>query len=178
MGQSLTTLTTMTIVVVAGGEELLDQVEPLWLSLLSTHAELTGDRLPIRPSRQSWSMRSEQYRGWLADGSGTFLLARDESQTAVGYAFLRWHDSGPTWDLGPAVGEIESLAVAPPARGSGTGTALVEAGRELLRERGIEYWCVDVVETNPAQRVYERAGFEPNYRKMFGRVDRDRDHAG
>jgi hypothetical protein len=37
--------------------------------------------------------------------------------------------------------------------------------------RGTEFWSVDVVESNPAVRLYERAGFRPNYRKMFGRVD-------
>src|ERR1017187_86439 len=36
---------------------------------------------------------------------------------------------------------------------------------------GVEFWSVDVVESNPAVRLYERAGFRPNYRKMFGRVD-------
>jgi ribosomal protein S18 acetylase RimI-like enzyme len=161
----------MTIVVVPGGTDRLDEVEPLWLSMLAAHADLTGDRLPMRAAEQSWPMRRGQYVGWLKDGSGLLLLAQDESRTAVGYAFVRWRASGPTWDFGPLIGEIESLAVAPWIRGSGAGTALVEASREALRERGIEYWCVDVVETNPAQRLYERAGFEPNFRKMFARLD-------
>ena len=58
------------------------------------------------------------------------------------------------------------------ARGDGAGTALIEAARELLRERGIRYWSVGVVEKNAgATRLYRRHGFRNYYRQLLGAVD-------
>jgi ribosomal protein S18 acetylase RimI-like enzyme len=153
----------------AGRTELV-VVEPLWRAMQEHHGQLTAGRFAMRDPDESWALRRSEYAGWLGDGSGVLLLARIDEEV-VGYAFVRWHPSGATWDLGPVIGEVESLAVAPSARGAGVGTALLDAGRTELRERGLEYWCVDVVESNPALHLYERAGFKPNYRKLFGRIE-------
>jgi ribosomal protein S18 acetylase RimI-like enzyme len=161
----------MTIDVQHGGLNDLEDVEPLWKAMLDHHRVLTGDTLPVRGRDESWLLRRKEYVGWLEDGSGMLFLARSDGAVAVaGYAFLRWHASGSTWDFGPVVGEVESLAVAPAVRGGGVGPALLDACRAELRARGVDFWAVDVVESNPAVRLYERAGFRPNYRKMFGRV--------
>jgi len=162
----------MTIDVRHGGLGDIDDVEPLWSSMLEHHRVLTGHELPMRRRDQSWVLRREEYVGWLEEGSGMLFLARSgDSAALAGYAFLRWHRSGSTWDFGPLIGEVESLAVAPSVRGGGVGMAVLDACRGELRTRGIDFWSVDVVESNPAVRLYERAGFRPNYRKMFGRVD-------
>jgi GNAT superfamily N-acetyltransferase len=162
----------MTTEVRRGGLDELDAVEPLWRAMLEHHGTLTGDEFPMRAPDESWAMRRADYVGWLDDGSGMLLLARaEDADDVLGYAFLRWHPSGPTWDFGTLIGEVESLAVAASARGSGIGMALLDAGRDELRALGIVFWSVDVVESNAAVRLYERAGFRPNYRKMFGRVD-------
>lgn len=152
------------------GIEELDAVEPLWRAMQEHHGRLTAGRFAMRDPDESWTLRRSEYAGWLGDDSGVLLLARSVNDL-VGYAFVRWHASGPTWDFGQVIGEVESLAVAPSARGAGVGTALLDACRAELRERGLEYWCVDVVESNPAAHLYERAGFKPNYRKLFGRID-------
>jgi ribosomal protein S18 acetylase RimI-like enzyme len=162
----------MTIKVQRGGRDSLDAIEPLWKAMLEHHGVLTGDQFPMREPAESWSLRRAEYVGWLDDGSGILLLATSDSSADVaGYAFLRWRPAGATWDFGSVIGEVESLAVAPSARGGGVGTGLLDACRAELRARGVEFWSVDVVESNPAVRLYERAGFRPNYRKMFGRVD-------
>ena len=73
--------------------------------------------------------------------------------------------------VGDRVGEIESLAVAPEARGKGIGTALLGAARERFRDQGIEWWSVAVVEANEgAVKMYEQAGFGPYYRHLLGRI--------
>jgi ribosomal protein S18 acetylase RimI-like enzyme len=164
------------------GIEELDVVEPLWRAMQEHHGELTAGRFALRDPDESWTMRRSEYDGWLADGSGVLFLARatsradqpeepDRAGEVAGYAFVRWHPSGPTWAFGQVIGEVESLAVSPSARGAGVGTALLDACRAELRERGLEYWCVDVVESNPAVHLYERAGLKPNYTKLFGRID-------
>jgi ribosomal protein S18 acetylase RimI-like enzyme len=161
----------MTIEVFRGDRDAVGAVESLWKAMHEHHGVLTGDEFPMRTPDESWAHRRGEYIGWLEDGSGTLLLAHSGGSADVaGYAFLRWHASSATWDFGQVIGEVESLAVAPAARGDGVGTALLDACRRELRARGVEFWSVDVVESNPAMRLYERAGFRPNYRTMFGKV--------
>jgi ribosomal protein S18 acetylase RimI-like enzyme len=75
--------------------------------------------------------------------------------------------SGPTFDLGPVRGDVESLAVSPQARGAGVGTALLGAVRAELEARGCRHWSISVATDNAAAvRLYERAGFRPLVQMM------------
>ena len=86
---------------------------------------------------------------------------------------VRTHVPGPTWQLGDRVGELETLTVAERARGAGLGTRLIAAARELLGERGEEFWSVGGVESNlDAVALYEREGFRPYYRRLLAPVAR------
>ena len=54
---------------------------------------------------------------------------------------------------------VALLAVAPPARGRGVGGALLRAAEEEARRNGVRRLVLDVIESNPARRLYERHGF-------------------
>ena len=114
---------------------------------------------------EAWRRRRLEYEAWLSSGRAWLLLAVDAAsprQAPDGYAVVRLAESGATWDLGHAVGELESLAVAAQARGRGIGTKLMDAARELLRSRDVGYWSVTVAAGNAgAIRLYEREGFRP-----------------
>jgi ribosomal protein S18 acetylase RimI-like enzyme len=145
-------------------------LEPLWASMVEHHRAVAGDDWPVRTADAAWAIRREQYAGWLADGSGTLLLATT-GERLVGYAMLQVQPPGATWDLGESIGELESLAVAPEARGAGIGHRLMDECRAILRDCGVTYWTVGVVEVNEgAVRLYEREGFRPYYRQLLGRV--------
>lgn len=158
-----------------GGLGDVDSLEPLWMSMVEHHREVSGRTWPVRSAAGAWAIRREQYMSWLGDGSGTLFLATgSDGGGLVGYAMLQVHEPGATWDLGDEVGELESLAVIPSARGAGAGSALIAACRADLRRRGIAYWVVAVVEANQgAVKLYEREGFGSYYRNMLGRVDSD-----
>jgi ribosomal protein S18 acetylase RimI-like enzyme len=151
----------------------LEQLRPLWVSMVEHHREVSGHTWPVRDADEAWRRRRQEYVAWLGDGTGTlFLAGADDGPGLLGYAMLQVHPPGATWDLGDEVGELESLAVLPEARGGGVGTDLIAACREELRHRGIEYWAVAYVEANHgAQRLYEREGFRAYYRNMLARVD-------
>ncbi len=160
--------------IVEAGVDDLGRVEPLWRSMVEFHRDLSGSDWPVRTAQEAWELRSAQYREWLADEGCWLLLALDAvaGDEARGYAVLRLVESGPTWELGERIGEIESLAVAADARGDGVGTALIEAARMRLRERGVRFWSVAVVEKNAgATRLYRRHGFQNYYRQLLGVVD-------
>ncbi len=162
--------------IVEAGAGDLDRVEPLWRSMVEFHRDLAGAEWPVRTAQDAWELRSAQYLEWLG-GDGCWLLLAVDAEAAdqpCGYAVLRLTEPGPTWELGERIGEIESLAVVDDARGNGVGTALIEAARELLRERGIRFWSVAVVEKNAgATRLYRRHGFRNYYRQLLGAVDEE-----
>ena len=156
-----------------GAADDVESLQPLWVSMVEHHRRVAGDEWPVRDADAAWRIREAEYRGWLADGSGTLFVARaDDAASPVGYAMLHIHRPGATWDLGDEVGEVESLAVARDARGGGIGSRLMSACREELKSRSIRYWSVAVVEANEgAVRLYEREGFRPYYRLLLGEVD-------
>ena len=163
----------MDVQVRTGDAEDIDSLMPLWMGMVEHHREVAGAEWPVRAAADAWRIRQAEYRGWLADGSGTLFIAAAGSSPPVGYAMLQVHPPGATWDLGAQVGEVESLSVAVGARSAGVGTRLLAACRDQLRSRGIVYWSVAVVEANDAAvRLYEREGFRPYYRLLLGEVER------
>lgn len=152
----------------------VDRVESLWKSMVSHHREVVDGAFPVRDEEDAWRRRRAEYVDWLSSGEGTMLAAvpKGEPDAApLGYAVLLPNPVGATWDFGGRVGEVESLAVAPEARGRGIGTALLDAARERFRAQGIEWWSVAVVEANEgAAELYERAGLGPYYRHLLGRL--------
>jgi ribosomal protein S18 acetylase RimI-like enzyme len=67
-----------------------------------------------------------------------------------------------TWVSGDRVAEIETLVVAPAARGTGAGSALLDAVDAELAAKGIDDVLIAAFVTNTdAIRLYERRGFRP-----------------
>jgi len=153
----------------------VDRVEALWKSMVAHHREVVDGAFPVRDEEGAWQRRRAEYVEWLSSGDGTIIAAvpaADHDGAPLGYAALLPNPVGATWDLGDSVGEVESLVVAPEARGKGIGGALLEAARERFRQQGFEYWSVAVVEANVAAvKLYERAGMGPYYRQLLGRLE-------
>ena len=87
---------------------------------------------------------------------GIQLIARDNDGTPLGFATIYW-----TWQTLHAarVGVLNDLFVVPASRGSGTGRALIERGRQLCRERGAERFVWETAPDNAvAQRLYDGIG--------------------
>ena len=147
----------------------VDLVEGLWKEMVGHHRELTGGTYPVRGVEEAWRRRRAQYVEWLeGDGSWLFLVPGEGTEGApLGYAFLRVDSSGPTWNLGDQVGDLESLSVTAAARGMGVGTELIDHCRVRLRERGAQWWTVSVVAANGgAVDLYEREGFRHFWHTM------------
>lgn len=151
----------------------LDELEPLWNALREHHAGAALEWLPdVRSRADSWRLRRAQYAGWLADGEGFGLVARDDDGAPLGYAFVLMGEGSATWPLGERNGEVETLAVLPEARGGGVGAALLAAARREASDRGAKGIALLVAEGNDdAMRFYEREGFRPFARLVFAPLD-------
>jgi ribosomal protein S18 acetylase RimI-like enzyme len=101
----------------------------------------------------------ERWRDWAqassAGGAQAFFFATDApSDAPVGLA------SGAIRDTDPRTAHLYAMWVAPEARGSGAGAALVDAVVGWARERGAARVLTEVtVGNDTAARLYERAGF-------------------
>ncbi len=157
--------------IVQGDATRIPELEPLWRSLHAHHLSLRPDGVPVREVGASWSVRRARYEHWLAQDGNALLLAEDEG-ALVGYAMVTIGQGDmATWDIGPPVAELETLAVLPEARGGGVGTALTDAAAAFARERGAGALAVGIVHTNAdAIRFYEREGFEPFYVEHLRRL--------
>ncbi len=156
----------MTVTITRAREEALDRLRPLWLALHHHHQAVGGERLgPYVDDDTSWTARRTLYAEFLAGGG--FALIAERDGTAVGYAMVAIKTSAETelddtWRAGARVAEIETLVVAPEARGAGVGSALLDAVDAELAGMGIEDVLIAAFVTNTdAIRLYERRGFRP-----------------
>ena len=148
------------------GAEALDRLRPLWLALHHHHQAVGGERLgPYVDDDASWTARRALYTGFLAEGG--FALLAEQDGGLVGYAMVAIKTATETefedtWQSGERVAEIETLVVAPEARGGGVGSALLDAVDVELEAAGIHDVLIAAFATNTdAIRLYERRGFRP-----------------
>lgn len=87
---------------------------------------------------------------------GFQLIARDESEKAIGFATVFW-----TWSTSSAsrIGVMNDLFVDPNARGSAAADELIAECARLVRERGGKALDWQTAKDNHrAQKVYDRVG--------------------
>ena len=98
--------------------------------------------------------------GEVAPGAGVFVVARWEGQP-VGCGALRCiRDPKLLRELGPRVGELKRMYVAPDSRGQGVGRALLERLEDEARKLGLDRLVLETGNRLPgALALYARAGF-------------------
>jgi GNAT superfamily N-acetyltransferase len=87
---------------------------------------------------------------------GVQLIARDETNAAIGFATIFW-----SWStLGASrIGVMNDLFVAPAARGGGVAKALIAACRERCGQRGASWLTWQTARDNArAQALYDGIG--------------------
>ena len=151
-----------------GRHELIDELEPLWLSMFDHHLSTGAAGLAVVARSESWPRRQALYQQLLQSDDAFVVLAR-RGPTAVGYALAHVHDApDDTWDTGDRIGEVESLAVLPTERGRGLGTLLLDYAEAVLESLGAQDVTIGVVVGNTdAQRFYERRGMTPAMVKLL-----------
>jgi ribosomal protein S18 acetylase RimI-like enzyme len=145
-----------------GRLDLIDQAEPLWLSLFDHHRAVGKSGLPIIDRGDSWPLR-RQYYATILDGPDAFVLLARRDGRPIGYAVAHIHEGADdTWPTGDRIGEIDTLAVLPGERGNGLGTQLLDRAEERLASVGARSILIVVLHGNDdARRFYERRQMAP-----------------
>jgi GNAT superfamily N-acetyltransferase len=160
--------------VVRGGAADVPRLEPMWKAMLAHHqacAPSVASVVGFRDPDESWRIRSARYLDWLDEPDTVLFIAEDETGDAAGYAFTKVGEGEATLRTGARVGQLQALSVMPGARGTGLGSALIEAFLDHLRDLGVTEWSLGVLDGNSeARRLYERYGMRAYYVEMLGRV--------
>jgi GNAT superfamily N-acetyltransferase len=96
-------------------------------------------------------------------GGATFLVGWEAGEP-WGWALIQWRGclGGNARASFPACVEVNHLQVRPQHQGHGTGTAILAAAEQRVRDRGITQLAVSVSIENPdAARLYRRLGYQP-----------------
>mmetsp|Transcript_18713 Transcript_18713/g.71178 ORF Transcript_18713/g.71178 Transcript_18713/m.71178 type:complete len:228 (+) Transcript_18713:123-806(+) len=108
----------------------------------------------------------ERYRTCPDKLATSAVAVREEDDRVVGFAIMTLHGMPQTWDerqlhtLRPGECYLDMLSVAADARGLGIGSKLLHWCEETAIASHAEFLSLGVVAGNPAQRLYERRGFE------------------
>jgi ribosomal protein S18 acetylase RimI-like enzyme len=152
------------VVIRRAGADAIAMLQPLWTSLHDHHLSIAPhlqELGPPRPAEQSWAVRAALYEQWLAEPDAFVILAETD-RTPVGYALVHLRGEEESWQTGPRIAELESLAVLPGHRAHGIGGQLIEAVYAELTRLGVDQLGVSVISTNTAAiRFYERLGLLP-----------------
>ena len=101
-----------------------------------------------------------EHQGWPADKQSLGAVAVGVDGEIIGIVQMALHGHPATLHtVKPGECYIEHLAVTARARGQGVGTKLLAWCEATARDRGAAYLSLEVVNGNPAIRLYEREGF-------------------
>jgi GNAT superfamily N-acetyltransferase len=159
--------------IVLGGLDRVDELRPLWLQLHHHHQRVSRVQ-PFVDDETSWERRRRGYVDILEAG-GFALIAEDDDGMAA-YAMVLIHKGGDdSWAVGERWGEVWTLVVDEGRRGSGIGTALLDAVDAQLAGRGIHDLMIGVMEGNDgARRLYERRGLVPGWMQLYRVAEAER----
>ncbi|WP_433118748.1 N-acetyltransferase family protein [Micromonospora sp. CA-246542] len=129
----------------------------------SGYAGVMPDEVLGRLNVAAWAQRRREVGTADPEHPFTTLLGEVDG-LAVGFTtFGPYRRNQDRDDLDPSVGEVLALYVEPAFWGDGTATALLDAARAGLSERGWTGYRLWVLADNGrARRFYERAGMSPD----------------
>lgn len=149
------------VVVHKGGAELIERLQPLWLTLHAHHRSVQP-AFNYFSDERSWDIRRACYEEWIQQPD-SFILLAEEHSSDVGYAFVLIKP-GPddSWITADRIAELETLSVAPARRGHGIGSILLDQVDRELELLGIGDLFIGTLAANiGAHRLYERRGLRP-----------------
>lgn len=142
-------------------EDDYEQFEQLYLDLLEFDRVWHPQRDEPEFERIVAARRAKAREQLVDREHHALLIATNPSKITIGYTIIHIVDPGPaSTDGAMLTGVVHELYVTAAARGSGAGSALMEAAEAWFRERGAKRVKVEAFAWNTeAIRFYERRGY-------------------
>jgi diamine N-acetyltransferase len=143
-----------TILLIEGGEDLLDDVAPLWQKL-NDHHQAKSQHFAEKFSQRTFDHRRAELLNKAQTGFLYVVLAKDlPSGTFVGYCISSIDRE--------KVGEIESIYLEPSHRETGIGSRLMENALKWMDNHSVQSRIIGVGGGNEdVFKFYSRFGFYP-----------------
>jgi len=125
--------------------EEVDEVGKLWFELVTYHRDLS-DMMPI-PAEDGAERYAARIRWSVDDNHVQTFVAEDEGKL-VGYVFGTVVDLLPETFKDERAGILGDIYVAADKRGTGVGTALVQAMKDWFKLRGVSHYELHVAAMN------------------------------
>ncbi len=125
--------------------EEVDEVGKLWFELVTFHREIS-DMMPI-PAEDGAERYAARIRWSVDDNHVQTFVAEDEGRL-VGYVFGTVVDLLPETFKDERAGILGDIYVSTDKRGTGVGTALVQAMKDWFKLRGVSHYELHVAAMN------------------------------
>jgi ribosomal protein S18 acetylase RimI-like enzyme len=146
------------------GVDRLDELEPVYRAQYEHHVAVSTWRpAPERGPAAAWQRRRGRWEATLSSPDGIGLVAERDGRVvgALIGEIEKPAEGSDTYAVPTSTAHVHDIAVLPDARGAGVGRALMERFEQLLRERGVESYGLELMAGNEAARVfYEKLGLE------------------
>jgi len=141
---------------------------PLWRALHAEHEALDARYRMAEDAAARWA---SDFREWTRSVSSRVWLAVD-AVAPVGLLTAHLYEPAPTFQPSLFV-HVDDLYVAPPHRGTGLGTRLLDQARDWARAEQAEYLQVGVLAANTAARAFwaRQGGAEFSVTMRLGESD-------
>jgi GNAT superfamily N-acetyltransferase len=145
-------------------------LQSLWLTLHHHHQAVAPGLGPFVGDAASWPIIEGLLKVSARDGL-LFVAWRGGRPiglaSAAIYSLQELPTYADTWVMGDRIAETKFLVVAASARGTGAGTALMDAVEQEIAARGVEDHLIGAIASNEeAIRFYRSRGFRPAWLEM------------
>jgi ribosomal protein S18 acetylase RimI-like enzyme len=111
----------------------------------------------------AWQRRRERWKSTIESPDGILVIAESDGRV-VGALVGESEDpanGSDTFEVPTSTAHVHDIAVLPDAQGGGVGNALMERFEQVLRERGVKSYGLEVMAGNDSARAfYEKLGLE------------------
>jgi len=118
---------------------------------------------PERGADVAWQRRRERWRSTLESPDGILVVAERDGRV-IGALVGESEDpaeGSDTFEVPTSTAHVHDIAVLPDAQGGGVGRALMARFEQVLRERGVKSYGLDVMAGNDGARAfYEGLGLQ------------------
>jgi ribosomal protein S18 acetylase RimI-like enzyme len=118
---------------------------------------------PERGADVAWQRRRERWRSTLESRDGILVVAERDGRV-IGALVGESEDpaeGSDTFEVPTSTAHVHDIAVLPDAQGGGVGRALMARFEQVLRERGVKSYGLDVMAGNDSARAfYEGLGLQ------------------